>query len=55
MNKMNTTAIQNNNVAANEDVAITKELFVPIKEGVLNADKLSRPSLSYWKDARRRF
>lgn len=55
MNKMNETSIQNNNAAAYEDVAITKDLFVPIKNGVLSADELTRPSLSYWKDAARRF
>ncbi len=32
-----------------------KELFVPVDKESLNADALTRPSLSYWKDAGRRF
>lgn len=30
-------------------------LFVPLEAGALDADLLTRPSLSYWKDALRRF
>ena len=42
-------------MASTEDVTISKDLFIPIKEGALDADKMTRPSLSYWKDAARRF
>lgn len=38
-----------------EPVTITQDLFVPVEKGTLDSDKLSRPSLSYWKDAARRF
>ncbi|MBE0601487.1 MAG: ABC transporter permease [Firmicutes bacterium] len=34
---------------------IDQNLFLPIREGALNAEVLTRPSLSYWKDAARRF
>ncbi len=33
----------------------TKDLFVKVDRDTLNADTLTRPSLSYWKDAGRRF
>jgi len=52
---MNTTTVQNESVATNTNMAMIEELFVPVKKGTLDADKLTRPSLSYWKDARRRF
>lgn len=35
--------------------ALAKELFVPLPKGEMDADKLTRPSLSYWKDAARRY
>jgi len=55
MNKISAPINKNSNEASYTDMAITQELFVPIKKGILNADELSRPSLSYWKDAARRF
>ncbi|MCD6323186.1 MAG: ABC transporter permease [Clostridiales bacterium] len=42
-------------MTATENVVISKELFIPIEKGALDADKMTRPSLSYWKDAARRF
>ena len=38
-----------------ENPTISKDLFVPVKRDEINADVLTRPSLSYWKDAFRRF
>lgn len=55
MIKTNDSFTQDSDIVTDEDMAITQELFVPIREGVLEADELSRPSLSYWKDAARRF
>lgn len=55
MNKTNNLFTQSSDLATHDGVAITPELFVPIKQGILKADELSRPSLSYWKDAARRF
>jgi len=40
---------------SSEKINVTKEMFVPIKEGSLDAEAIKRPSLSYWKDAARRF
>lgn len=38
-----------------ENPTISKDLFVPVQRDAINADVLTRPSLSYWKDAFRRF
>ena len=38
-----------------DNPTISKELFVPVQRDTINADVLTRPSLSYWKDAFRRF
>ena len=38
-----------------EKAEITKDLFVPLKAGALDSEAIKRPSLSYWKDAARRF
>ncbi len=41
----------------NKDIPqdISKELFTPVEQGSVDSDVLTRPSLSYWKDAMRRF
>lgn len=38
-----------------DNPTVSKNLFVPVKRDEINADVLTRPSLSYWKDAFRRF
>ena len=38
-----------------DNPTVSKDLFVPVKRDEINADVLTRPSLSYWKDAFRRF
>lgn len=38
-----------------EKIEISQEMFAPITEGSLDAEAIKRPSLSYWRDALRRF
>ena len=55
MTKTNKKFTHYTDVVTGEEVAINKEDFVSIKDGILDSDKLTRPSISYWKDALRRF
>jgi ABC-type dipeptide/oligopeptide/nickel transport system permease subunit len=36
-------------------VELNPELFTPVEQGYSDAEQMSRPSLSYWKDAARRY
>lgn len=38
-----------------KETGLKREQFVPLKPGEMDADVLTRPSLSYWKDAARRY
>lgn len=55
MNNSKIVVSQNCQLVECEDVVISQDLFVPIEKGALDADEMTRPSLSYWKDAARRF
>ncbi len=55
MSKINDIALQNTIPNEEASIQITEDLFLPLEEGALNAEEIQRPSLSYWKDAARRF
>ena len=47
--------VSNAAAAAEQEILLTDDLFVKDDSAYTDADKMTRPSLSYWSDAWRRF
>lgn len=52
---LNTVTMPNEDMHEEGVHGVCPEHFMPIQTGVLDADEIKRPSLSYWKDAMRRY